>query len=72
MDKKHIQGKTEEVKGRIKEGAGALTANRELKQEGQEDQLRGKAKGVFGTAREHAKDLADKVKKKLDDLDRDS
>jgi uncharacterized protein YjbJ (UPF0337 family) len=37
-------GKTDEVKGRVKEAAGALTGDEELKREGQLDQTVGKIK----------------------------
>lgn len=37
-------GKTDVVKGRIKEAAGALTGNDELREEGRTDQAVGKAK----------------------------
>jgi uncharacterized protein YjbJ (UPF0337 family) len=37
-------GKTDEVKGRVEEAAGALTGDEELKQRGQIDQAAGKAK----------------------------
>lgn len=37
-------GKTDVVKGRIKEAAGALTGNDELREEGKTDQAVGKAK----------------------------
>jgi uncharacterized protein YjbJ (UPF0337 family) len=36
-------GKTDEVKGRIKEAAGALTGNDNLREEGKTDQAVGKA-----------------------------
>lgn len=36
----------DEVKGRVKEAAGDLTDDPELKQDGQVDQLKGKAKSV--------------------------
>ena len=39
-------GKTDVVKGRIKEAAGALTGNDELRAEGKADQAVGKAKKV--------------------------
>ena len=39
-------GKTDEVKGRIKEAAGALTDNNSLRKEGKIDQAVGKAKQV--------------------------
>jgi uncharacterized protein YjbJ (UPF0337 family) len=37
-------GKTDELKGRVKEAAGALTGDARLKQEGQLDQAVGKVK----------------------------
>ena len=49
-------GKKEEIKGRIKEAAGALTGNDELRDEGKIDQAVGKTKQAVQKA-------ADKVKK---------
>jgi uncharacterized protein YjbJ (UPF0337 family) len=49
-------GKTDVVKGRIKEAAGALTGNEKLRAEGRTDQTVGKAKQAVQKA-------ADKVKK---------
>lgn len=37
-------GKTDELKGRVKEAAGALTADKALKREGQVDQVAGQIK----------------------------
>jgi len=51
-----MSGKTDVVKGRIKEAAGALTGNDKLREEGQTDQTVGKAKQAVQKA-------ADKVKK---------
>lgn len=51
-------GKTDVVKGRIKEAAGALTGNDKLRQEGQADQAVGKVKQAV-------QKVADKVKKAL-------
>jgi uncharacterized protein YjbJ (UPF0337 family) len=39
-------GKTDEVKGRIKEAAGVLTGNDKLREEGRVDQAVGKVKQV--------------------------
>lgn len=49
-------GKTDEVKGRIKEAAGALTGNDKLRAEGKTDQAVGKAKQAV-------QKVADSVKK---------
>jgi uncharacterized protein YjbJ (UPF0337 family) len=50
-----MDGKTDEAKGRVKEAAGALTGDRDLKNEGKVDQARGKVKNAVD-------DIADKVK----------
>jgi uncharacterized protein YjbJ (UPF0337 family) len=39
-----MSGKTDEVKGRVKEAAGALAGDRKLKREGKADQAAGKIK----------------------------
>ena len=49
-------GKTDELKGRVKEAVGALTGDEELKREGQVDQTVGKIK-------QKADKIIDKVKK---------
>ena len=49
-------GKTDVVKGRIKEAAGALTGNDKLRDEGKTDQVVGKAKQAV-------RKVADTVKK---------
>jgi uncharacterized protein YjbJ (UPF0337 family) len=41
-----MSGKTDVVKGRIKEAAGALTGNDKLRAEGQTDQAVGKVKQI--------------------------
>ena len=51
-------GKTDELKGRVKEAAGALTGDAKLKQEGQIDQATGKVK-------QQVEKVVDKVKKAL-------
>ena len=49
------------VKGRIKEAAGALTGNDELRQEGQTDQAVGKAKQAVQKAADTVKKAVKKV-----------
>ena len=51
-----MSGKTDVVKGRIKEAAGAVTGNDKLRDEGKTDQAVGKTK-------EAVQEVADKVKK---------
>ena len=51
-------GKTDELKGRVKEAAGALSGDEKLKREGKADQFVGKVK-------QNAEKLIDKVKDAL-------
>jgi len=70
IDKKNIEGTVDDLKGHVKEGAGGLTGDRDLEAEGRVDQLKGKLEKGLGDLRQGAKDLLDKAKHKLDDLDR--
>jgi len=54
-------GKTDVVKGRIKEAAGALTGNDKLRAEGKTDQVVGKAKQVVQNAADTVKKAVKKV-----------
>jgi uncharacterized protein YjbJ (UPF0337 family) len=54
-----MDGKTDEIKGRIKEAAGALTDDRDLKREGKVDQAAGKAKQAVNKVIDKAKDVID-------------
>jgi uncharacterized protein YjbJ (UPF0337 family) len=56
-----MSGKTDVVKGRIKEAAGALTGNDKLRAEGQADQAVGKTKQVIQKAADTVKKAVHKV-----------
>ena len=56
-----MSGKTDEVKGRIKEAAGALTGNDKLRREGKTDQAVGKAKQTVQKAANAVKRAVKKV-----------
>ena len=58
-----MSGKTEVVKGRIKEAAGALTDNDELREEGKTDQAIGKVKEVAEKAVDEVEQAVKKVRK---------
>ena len=53
-----MSGKTDEVKGRIKEAAGALTDNDKLRREGKTDQVVGKVKQAVEATIDAAKKAA--------------
>jgi uncharacterized protein YjbJ (UPF0337 family) len=49
-------GKSDELKGRVKEAAGALTGDKQLKREGKADQVVGKIKQKVGKVIDKVKD----------------
>jgi uncharacterized protein YjbJ (UPF0337 family) len=55
----HMSGEADKAKGRIKQAAGDLTDNDELRREGKADEAAGKVK-------DKVNDAVDKVKDKLD------
>jgi uncharacterized protein YjbJ (UPF0337 family) len=57
-----MSGKTDVVKGRIKEAAGALTGNDELRAEGKTDQAVGKVKQIGEKAVDEVKQAVKKVR----------
>ncbi len=60
-----MNGKLDVVKGRIKEAAGVLIGNAELKTEGKADQLAGKAKEVVEETVQKIKESAQKTIDKI-------
>ncbi|MHB8972877.1 MAG: CsbD family protein [Pirellulaceae bacterium] len=56
-----MSGKTDVVKGRVKEAAGVLTGNDKLREEGQTDQAVGKAKEAIQKAADKVKKAVNKV-----------
>lgn len=54
-----MEGSRQDLKGRVKESAGALTGNQQMKAQGQKDQL-------AGTARRKKGNLKDRIKGWID------
>jgi uncharacterized protein YjbJ (UPF0337 family) len=50
MNRKELQGKKENVKGRVKEAVGALTGNRDLESRGASERAHGAAQEQIGRA----------------------
>ena len=63
------EGKMDDAKGRVKEAAGALTNDDELKREGKADQAGGTVKNKIGEAKDKLDDVVDDVKDKLTNRD---
>jgi uncharacterized protein YjbJ (UPF0337 family) len=62
-----MSGKTDQIKGRIKEAAGVLTDNERLKRKGKLDQVVGKVKVAAEKVVDKAKDAAEKAVDKVKD-----
>jgi len=66
-NKNEVQGKADQVKGRVKQAAGDLTSDEKLREEGAADEAAGNVEQSIGTGKrkvgEAIKDLGDKIKK---------
>ncbi len=58
-----MTGKSEEIKGRVKEAAGAVTDDDKLRREGKLDQATGKVKQAVEKVVEKTKDVLKDLKK---------
>ena len=56
MDKEHIKGAADKVKGAVKDAAGKMTGDKDLQAEGKMDKAKGEAHKIAG-------DIKDAVKK---------
>ncbi len=59
INKESVKINTDEIKGRAKVAAGAVTGNKDLENEGQIDRYVGQAKKYLDTATDKAKDMLD-------------
>ncbi len=57
MDKEHVKGAADKVKGSVKDAVGGLTGDTELQAEGKIDKAKGEAHKVAGDVKDAAKDL---------------
>ena len=55
MDKEHVKGAMDKVKGAIKEAAGKLTGDKKLEAEGKLDKMKGEARDVVGDVKDAVK-----------------
>jgi uncharacterized protein YjbJ (UPF0337 family) len=60
MDREHVKGAADKVKGAIKDTAGKMTGDKKLQAEGKIDKAKGSAHNVAG-------DVKDAVRKATDD-----
>lgn len=71
MDKDRVEGKLEDVKGRVKRQVGEWTGDENAQAEGAADQAKGKVQNAWGKLKDAARDAGDKANDKADDIDRD-
>jgi uncharacterized protein YjbJ (UPF0337 family) len=60
-----MSGEADQAKGRIKQAAGDLTGDDELRREGQQDETAGKVKDKIDEAKDKANEAIDHIKEKL-------
>ncbi len=60
-NKDEVEGKVENVKGKIKEGIGNVTGDRDLEAEGEADQVEGKSQETWGKLKRGVGDTVDAV-----------
>ncbi len=63
MDKEHIKGAADQIKGTVKEAAGKLTGNDKLEAEGKADKAEGAVRKSVGDVKDAARNVADSVKR---------
>lgn len=62
MDKEHVKGVADDVKGKAKEAVGHVFGDRKLEQEGKIDQAKGVAHKVAGDVKDAGRNAIDSVK----------
>ncbi|MGE0450608.1 MAG: CsbD family protein [Vicinamibacterales bacterium] len=65
-NKDEVEGKGEKAKGKMKDVAGEVTGNEQLKEEGAADQARGAAKETYGEGKRKAGEAIEDLGKKLE------
>jgi uncharacterized protein YjbJ (UPF0337 family) len=59
MDREHVKGAADKVKGSIKDAAGKLTGDKKLQTEGKMDKAKGSAHNVAGDVKDAVRDATD-------------
>ena len=60
-----MSGEADQAKGRVKQAAGDLTGNDDLKNDGKKDEAAGKVKDAVDSVKDKANDAVDSIKDKL-------
>ena len=59
MDKDRIEGAGKQIKGAVKEGAGKVTGDEKLKNEGKADKVEGKVQNTVGGIKDKVRDAVE-------------
>ena len=62
MDREHVKGAADKMKGAVKDTAGKLTGDKKLQAEGKIDKAKGAAHNVAGDVKDAARDAARNVR----------
>lgn len=62
-----VKGDTREVGGKVQEGVGDITGDRDMQAEGEANQVRGKGEQVVGNVKDAFGNAKDKVQHTVDD-----
>jgi uncharacterized protein YjbJ (UPF0337 family) len=62
MDHDRIEGKVDDVKGRVKRQVGEWTGDEQAQAEGTMDQAKGKAQNAWGKIKDAGRDAVDNIK----------
>lgn len=60
MDKDRVEGKIEDIKGRVKRQVGEWTGDEQTQAEGVAQQVKGKIQNAWGKAKDAGRDMLDK------------
>ena len=60
MDKEHVKGAADKVKGAVKDAAGKITGDQKMQAEGKMDKARGAAHTTAGDAKDAVRDATGK------------
>ncbi len=66
MDKDRVEGKWEDIKGRVKRQVGEWTGDEQAQSEGATDQVKGKIQNAWGKVKDAGRDVLDRGKEDVD------
>jgi uncharacterized protein YjbJ (UPF0337 family) len=63
-----MSAKSDQVKGQVKEAAGVLTGDKDLKSEGKSDRRKGEAEEKIDQAKDKVEEVVDSTKDKVEEV----